>query len=147
MILQDTISYLAKLCVPSDCRNRYHKCQNELYGCIKDTQYQHKPRVCSDLWLEVEEMKKNQDRWDRHTNPTERLAGTPESNTPEKCERTELQWKCVAKTRAEESHQAGYVYILYCTYALCDKHIKFYDINHLHFMRLSLIFVCTSSAM
>lgn len=29
---------------------------------------------------------------------------------------------------------------------MCDKHIKFYDINHLHFMRMSLIFVCTSSA-
>lgn len=45
----------------------------------------------------------------------------------------------------EENHQAE-AYILYCAYALCDKHIKFYDINHLHFMRMSLIFVCTSSA-
>lgn len=50
----------------------------------------------------------------------------------------------VQKRRRKPSSR--YVYILYCAYVLCDKRIKFYDINHLHFMRTSLIFVCTSSA-
>lgn len=106
-------SYFTKLWVPSDCRNSNRKCQHEFYNCIKDIQYRPET-TCSrmDLLLEVKWLL-------AHTKRTNEQTGRP--NWMEKCR------------RGEESHQAGTsIYIcciLCCAYALCDKHIKFYDIE------------------